>query len=528
MGELIEASLECGLPFVALAHYGPDPAVLDVVPHELARRLALLPLFRLEGRLFVAVANPGDLEAQDYLREVTGSPIEPVLASREELEDAFNRLFIHQEQAVTGQFGDEGLLSVERLAAPAAPLENEETPVIKLVNHLISHGVHLGASDIHLEPFTDAIELRYRVDGILHTVTPPPTALYRSIVSRIKIVSGLDISEHRLPQDGRMTYNVDGRDYDLRVSVIPDVFGECVVIRILDRTARIHDLTSLGMEPDTLDRLERLISLPFGILLVTGPTGSGKSTTLYSVLNRIYTPRRKIITLEDPVEAHIARVMQIQIHPEIGYTYAQGLRAILRHDPDVVMVGEIRDLESAEIALRASLTGHLLFSTLHTNDAPLAVTRLIDMGIPPFLVLSSLIGVLAQRLVRKLCVECRYEREPTPSELDQMRIKALLPGQRFFVAQGCSACSHLGYRGRTGIFELLEIAPDMRHLRGDDLGPEQLVRRARNFRSLRESALLKLFDGTTSLEEVISVAGAVPARDGGRANPRQERKEAMT
>ena len=484
-------------------------AALAVVAHEVARRFGVIPLFLLEDHLYLAVSNPMDLQAQDFIRQLTRKTIEPVLATRADIEDALSRHYLGKERSAQamGAIASRKPEGLVELPESTVRLEDEDAPVIKLVNYMLSQAVHLGASDIHLEPFSQKASLRYRVDGILHEFPPPPLHLFRSLVSRIKIISNLDISERRLPQDGRTTVRVNERDYDLRVSIIPNMHGEGVVIRILDPSRMGQDLEDLGFDADLLERYERLIHKPYEILLVVGPTGSGKTTTLYATLKKIYTPRRKLITLEDPVEFQLDGVTQIQVNPDIGFTFAQGLRSILRHDPDVVMLGEIRDLESAEIALRASLTGHLLFSTMHTNDAPLAVTRLVDMGIQAFLVLSSLLGVLAQRLVRRLCGECKTRTHPTPSELQALGISALPAGTTLFKPVGCAACGNLGYKGRVGIYEFLEITPEMRRLGSDDLKAPLLrdLAAPQGYRTLRDAALEKLYKGITSAEEVVGV-----------------------
>lgn len=490
-------------PFVSLRRYRVEESAIALVTHDVARRLLVMPLFRLDDRFYLAMADPSDLPAQDFLRRMTGLSIHPVVALRDDLEDALRRHYLGRAQAGEAI----GAISARQpqAAAAAQPMavEDEDAPVVQLVQYIFSHAIHLGASDIHLEPFHGELAMRYRIDGILHEFEPPPVHLYRSLVSRVKILASLDISERRLPQDGRLTFEVSNKSYDLRVSIMPGVHGENIVVRILDSVATRHQLEDLGFSERMLQHYQRLITRPYGMILVTGPTGSGKTTTLYTTIKRIYTPRRKFVTLEDPVECHLRGVNQFQIHPSIGFTFAQGLRAALRHDPDVIMLGEIRDPESAEIALRSSLTGHLLFSTLHTNNAPLAVTRLVDMGVPAFLVLSSLIGVMAQRLLRRLCADCKAPLRPTSEEWLSVGVSRPIDTP-VYGPVGCAACNHLGYRGRVAIYELLEITPAIRSLGVDGYMPGRMRSAARteDYVTLRDSAVEKLLAGTTSLEEV--------------------------
>jgi len=500
------------LPALAVEKYHPDPEALSLLPHEVIRRFSVLPLFRLGDQLFTAVANPEDFMPYDYVRQLTGLTVEPVLAIHKGLDVAINQHLLSQEQyfhdmeAITD-------LDFEVVSPPDEEilLEDQEAPVIKLVNYIISQAIHLNASDIHLERFRNRVLLRYRVDGVLHEFPPPPLHLFRALISRIKILSDLDIAERRLPQDGRATVRLEHRDYNLRISIIPNAHGEGVVIRILHTTGMNLALDELGYEPAMLTQYQNLIRRPYGIILDTGPTGSGKSTTLYATLRHIYTPARKIITLEDPVEYQMDGITQTQIQSEIGYTFAQGLRSILRHDPDVVMLGEIRDLESADIAMRASLTGHLVFSTLHTNNAAAAITRLVDMGVQPYLVMASLLGVLAQRLVRILCQECKAKETVSAADLETMGLRDLPPGLDrvdIFHPKGCPACSNLGYKGRRAIYELLEITPAMRRLPANQITAENLQtigRREGNYTTLRDSAFGKVLAGVTSVEEILSL-----------------------
>jgi type II secretory ATPase GspE/PulE/Tfp pilus assembly ATPase PilB-like protein len=493
-------------PFLSLRRYRPDENAVALLGHEVARRLCVLPLFVIDDELYLAMPQPGDLDTQDFVRQMTGLNVRPVQVERADLEDAMTRHYLGKDKSAQ-HIG--AIASEERGVAPAASvhLEDSDAPVIRLVNYILQQAIALGASDVHLEPFAERSLLRYRVDGVLHEFPAPPPHMLRAVVARIKILADMDTSERRLPQDGRAAFDAADRAFDLRVSTVPTLHGEGVVIRLLDPHGVRRSLSELGMGPGTLESLQRLLRRPHGMLVVAGPTGAGKTTTLYAALSHIFTPRRKFITLEDPVEYQLDGVTQMQVNSDIGMTFAHGLRAVLRQDPDVIMVGEIRDLESAEIAVRASMTGHLLFTSLHTNDATQAVTRLIDLGVPAFYVLSSLAGVLAQRLMRRLCTECRVPLEVTPALLSALRLTDLPPRAVLYGARGCSACGNLGYRGRIGIYELLEIDADMRRLSPHELQGGQLraLANARGLVSLRDSALVQLFSGTTSLEEVLSV-----------------------
>ena len=496
---LLKLSAYWKIPFVELDHYEPDREVLNLFSEEVARRFMVMPLFLLEDRLYSALWDQDNLGTIDFLRQLTGFTIEPILATRADIEASINRFFLSKEQVaqkmdtfaeqrLPGTIG--GVKDQEELH-----IQDEEAPAIKLVNYIISQAVNMDASDIHLEPYEKRAILRYRVDGVLHEFPPPPNHLLRSLVTRIKIISNMDVAEKRMPQDGRTSVTVEGRKYDLRVSVIPNINGEGVVIRVLDTESKGMELTDLGFSPDMLDSFRHIVSRPYGIFLVTGPTGSGKSTTLYATLKTINTPKRKLITIEDPVEYKLEGVSQIQVHPAIGYTFAAGLRAILRHDPDVIMVGEIRDLETAEIAVRSSLTGHLVFSTLHTNDSPTALTRLIDMGVAPYLVLTSLNGVLAQRLVRKLCPKCKKEAGYTIDDLGFLGLKEIPSGAQLYEPVGCTACSNLGYKGREAILEMIEVTPEMRQLSREGVTAEKVkeMAKANGYTSLREKPHPEVF-----------------------------------
>lgn len=497
------------LPYITLSGYHPSQEAIELITEDQARKLGVIPLFCLQERIFVAMSDPYDLRCEDFIRKLTGRRVKPVLASGDDIKQAITRkylaaqqgsVFIPQSQLAADDEDDD-----DREQEAGDGLSELRSPVVKAVWKVITQAIRLGASDIHLEPDKAQVFLRYRIDGMLHDYPPPDYSSYSAIVSRIKVISSMDIAERRLPQDGRVSVDLEGKTYDLRVSLLPNVHGEGICIRVLDPDSTKLELSAMGFDADTLERYDRVISRPHGIVLVTGPTGSGKSTTLYATLGRIMSRDLKIITVEDPVEYKIPGLMQVPVKPDIGFTFEAGLKAILRHDPDIVMLGEIRDLSSAEMAFRAALTGHLLFSTLHTNSAALAVTRLMDMGVPAFQVMAAMSGVLAQRLIRRLCPECK-----APAVLDEAeeRMFDLPPGPHsVFKPVGCANCQNIGYRGRTGIHEFLEITPEMRRLTEHELNDARLeeMARPRGFRTLRESAVAKMLAGVTSAAEVLSL-----------------------
>ncbi|MCD6219448.1 type II secretion system ATPase GspE [Candidatus Calescamantes bacterium] len=505
-------SAHFGLIPVKLSEYHPTEDVIARVPPSMARKYKIIPLEFKDGVLTIAVSDPLDFLSIDSLEKVLGVKLKAVLTSDREIEQAISRYYGVEEETIDTileELTEQDISFAEGVAQETEEVElAEEAPIIRLVSLLILEAFRSRASDIHVEPMANRLRIRYRIDGILHEVPAPPKRLEGAVISRIKILSGMDIAEKRLPQDGRIMVNVLGRHLDLRVSSLPGIHGESVVMRILDKSSLLLGITELGFLEEDLERWKRVISLPNGIILVTGPTGSGKTTTLYAVLNELNLPDRKIITIEDPVEYQLSGINQLQVKPQIGLTFASSLRSILRQSPDIIMVGEIRDTETAEIAVRAALTGHLVFSTLHTNDAAGAVTRLIDMGIKPFLVASAVQAVMAQRLVRKVCPKCTEPYTPDPSILKEIeRAVGTLDGANFVKGKGCPECNMTGYRGRIAIFELLVISEELRRLilsRATSFEIRELAR-SQGMKLLREDGWIKVYRGITTVEEVLRV-----------------------
>jgi general secretion pathway protein E/type IV pilus assembly protein PilB len=504
---------QLSIPVIDLTDIEIDPDLLRRVPSKAVHRYRLIPIEQRNGTIRVATSNPFDLYAFDELRLLTGAKIETVLATEEEI-----------SRVIKTYYGVGGQTVEDLIASNAATIEvvtdfdkdnadlieqAQEATVVKLVNEILLEAIRERASDIHIEPYENDLKIRYRIDGILHTTNVPPEIrrFHAAIVSRIKILSNLNIAEKRLPQDGGFKIKAQNRDIDLRVSIIPTAFGSAVVMRILDKQSALMGLAELGMIDEAHAGMLTLISQPFGIILVTGPTGSGKTTTLYAALNAIKTDEIKILTVEDPIEYYIDGISQVNVKPAIGLTFAAGLRSFLRHDPDVILVGEIRDLETAEVAINASLTGHLVFSTLHTNDAVTATTRLLDMGVEPFLVSSSITGVLAQRLVRKICPHCRTPHHPDPGEIPAELSRLLKPDQPLYKGTGCADCRHTGYRGRLGIFELLMIDDATRELivQRRSAGEILKVARKEGMKLMREDGWTKVLAGTITVSEILRV-----------------------
>ncbi len=505
-----------GLPFTELPESEIDPEVARLIPTYLAQRHGVVAVERRQNRLVVAMSDPSNVVAIDDIRLLTGLDVEIVIASSDDLSRAQSRLYgiaadveeiLRQSTSTTEpEIADESAaedVTLERLRTMG-----EEAPIVRVVNQVISQAIRASASDIHLEPHRKEMKVRYRVDGILHDIMTPPKAVQAALVSRVKILASMDIAERRLPQDGHIHLRHEGKEYDLRVSTLPTVLGEKVVIRILDQSSVRAALNKIGMPADLLPVWEALVAKPYGMIVVTGPTGSGKTTTLYTSLTRINTPERNIVSVEDPVEYQIPRVNQVQVNVRAGLTFASGLRSILRQDPDVVLIGEIRDRETAEIAVQASMTGHLVLSTLHTNDAPGAVTRLRDMGIESFLITSALIGVLAQRLVRVICPQCKEAYSPP---VDALRRLGLDPAQhetvRLYRGRGCDHCRGTGYRGRLGVFELMGMNDRLRNLviNGSPVDELRAAAQEDGMRTLRQDGVQKVLSGITTIEELLRV-----------------------
>jgi general secretion pathway protein E/type IV pilus assembly protein PilB len=502
-----------GAEVVHLAGMQIADDVISAVPRNVARKYRVIPLYNSDAGLAVAISDPSDLDTIDSLNHVLNTPIEIKVATDEEIESALNKYYGGSKTSeVSKMIQDitEGEVDVGVMAqlggADDGAVVDADAPIIKLVNTMIVEAFKLRASDIHLEPLEKRFRVRYRIDGVLKEVNAPPKRLQPPVISRIKIQSGMSISERRIPQDGRIQTSVGGKLIDLRVSCLPTNHGESIVMRILDKEGLRLGLAELGFFTDDQQTFERIIGLPDGIILVTGPTGSGKTTTLYSVLHFINRPDRKIITVEDPVEYQLAGINQVQVNEVVGLTFAAALRSMLRQAPNIIMLGEIRDLETATIAINASLTGHLVFSTLHTNDAPSAVTRLIDIGVKPFLVASSTRCLMAQRLVRKVCKKCTSPYQPPESELKLLNVNTNeIATAKFMLGKGCSNCSQTGYRGRFGIFEIFVVDDEARKLIYDKVPSSVLRQRAREMgmRTLREDGVRKVLAGLTSTDEVV-------------------------
>ncbi|MCK6480119.1 MAG: Flp pilus assembly complex ATPase component TadA [Planctomycetaceae bacterium] len=487
------------LPFVNLetAKAAPSREILEAVPRELVEELRVVPVARKGGSLLVAMDDPLQLAALDALRFRAGVEAAAVLTTPEGLKKALFDYYGIGEPRTASEGG-----------GAQADLDGEEGPVVRLVEAIIADALRNRASDIHVEPFGTRVRVRYRIDGYCQEVDGPPKDLQGPLTSRLKLMARMDIAEKRKPQDGRIVIEVEGREIDLRVSVMPAYHGESIVMRILDKERGLVGLKELGFDGEDHQRFSRLIKRPNGLFLVTGPTGSGKTTTLYAALRELNRPDVKILTAEDPVEYYLSGINQCQVRAGIGLTFARILRSMLRQAPNIILVGEIRDVETAEIAIQASLTGHLVFSTLHTNDAPSALTRLVDMGVKPFLVSTAVMSVMAQRLVRKLCPKCRVPKEPTPSEMRAVGLTpSMLEGHVVYAAEGCDDCRGVGYRGRIGLFELFEMDPRMRELCFKGTGTLRLREQARlsgGLVSLQEDGVRKVLAGLTTIDEVLA------------------------
>ncbi len=511
-------SRQYGVPAINLAYFEIDPSVVKLIPQETAKRYQILPLSRVGASLTIAMVDPTNVFAMDDIKFMTGFNIEPVVASESAIMEGIEKAYgqaqdedLEKVMQSVSEFDADVELQAEEEEIGLSELEKaaDEAPIVKLVNLILTDAVKRGASDIHIEPYEKEYRVRFRIDGMLQTIMSPPLKLKDAITSRVKIMAKLDISEKRLPQDGRimLKMNIAGKkkQLDYRVSTLPTLFGEKIVLRLLDKENLRLDMTKLGFEQESLVKFERAILKPYGMVLVTGPTGSGKTNTLYSSISRLNTPDTNIMTAEDPVEFQLAGVNQVQMKESIGLNFAAALRAFLRQDPNIILVGEIRDFETAEIAIKAALTGHLVLSTLHTNGAPETISRLMNMGIEPFLVATSVHMIVAQRLVRRICKECSEEVEVpyqtliesgfTPDEAKTVRIRK---------GKGCSTCNNTGYKGRCGLYEVMEVDDEIRELILVGASATELKKKAveRGMLTLRRSGLIKVMDGATTMEEV--------------------------
>ncbi len=504
-------SKKTGYKLVSIEEVGINFSVANIIPAELIAKRRILPLYQEEKKLFVVMRNPNDLGVRDNLSVRTGGlEIVPLIATESELNAAIDTVVNNTANIDTydeEENNDEELAALDELA-------NDEKPAVQLVNQVITNAVKSGASDIHIEPMEKTMRVRLRIDGVLHEVLQNPIKLHSSVASRVKVIGGMDIAERRIPQDGRTTVKVDDRTFDIRIAVLPSVYGEKIVMRLLERGSKAVQLKDIKFSPDQLERFTKTIFMPYGFLLVTGPTGSGKSTTLYATLAEVSDITKHVITLEDPVERRMQGICQVQMNNRAGMTFAAALRSVLRADPDIVMVGEIRDGETANIAVESALTGHMVFSTLHTNDAPSAITRLDEMGVEPFLTASSLVGVLAQRLIRVLCPRCKEEVQMTyrdiRASIDDFPIpegKTLDDLCTVYQPNGCIACSNTGYKGRQGVFEFLQVTKDIKELilkRSSVQDIKELAMKE-GMHTLRQEGIDKVLQGTTSIEEVLRV-----------------------
>ncbi|MDO8542678.1 MAG: type II secretion system ATPase GspE [Opitutaceae bacterium] len=507
---------EFGMPMAPdLSNIRVTGDALELIPRALAAKHQVVPLSRESGKLRLAIADPLDTDGLDALGYTVKMPLEPVVATPEEITAAIDRFYGKDANSIdellndlSGTGADASAVTTEANAAADVSNTEADAPIIKLVHQIILEAIQRRASDIHIEPLEKRFRVRYRIDGVLLEVENPPKRLQLSIISRLKIMANISIAEKRIPQDGRIQIGMNGKQLDLRVSSLPTAHGESIVMRILDKEGLQLGLPELGFLSDDAATFEKLITLPDGILLVTGPTGSGKTTTLYGCLHFINKPDRKIITVEDPVEYQLNGINQVPVRHDVGMTFASALRAMLRQAPNIIMVGEIRDLETAEIAINASLTGHMVFSTLHTNDAPGAVTRLIDIGVKPFLVSTSLRAIMAQRLVRKICLKCKRSYTPDARELRALNINPAQAAHATFAkGDGCADCNSTGYRARMGIFEIFVVNEEVQRMIYENVGTAKLREKARSLgmRTMREDGARKVTAGLTTIEEVVSI-----------------------
>jgi type IV pilus assembly protein PilB len=508
---------QVGMESITLANIDIDQAVIDLVPSQMAHSYRVVPTEydRESNTLGVALSSPDNFHATDDLKTLMGFNVVARITTQEDMTDALNR-FYPEEEAETineliSEISEDSDLAKFEGRGESIDLDDlremaQSNPVKKLVNLVLLQAIRDAASDVHFEPFEDEFKMRYRIDGVLFEMVPPPKYVAMAIASRIKVMANLDIAERRVPQDGRIELLVERRPVDLRVSVLPTMFGESVVLRVLDRAQVNLDLEQLGFREEELNVVRQLIKKPHGIIIVTGPTGCGKTTTLYSALNELNSPEVKILTSEDPVEYDIDGMIQVQIKSEIGLTFARCIRHFLRQDPDIILVGEIRDLETGQIAVQASLTGHLVFTTLHTNDAPSSIARLLDLGLEPFLVTATLEAIVAQRLVRRICLNCKEEYQPSEAQLMGLGLTPEdVAGRALFYGRGCDYCNNTGYKGRTALFEQMLMDDELRELIMKSASTAVLrgEARKRGMRTLREVGLLSIYDGVTSIDEVV-------------------------
>lgn len=503
---------QLNLPTVNLSSAELDPQVLKLIPAEIAQKFQVMPIKRTGRTLFLAMSNAADVFTMENIAFLTGMEVKPVVCAETSLEKALDKYYGSTTRA-------EALKSVEQEIAAddlelvdkdveevASQAEIESTPVVKLVNSIVVDAIKRGASDIHIEPYEKILRVRYRIDGVLQETMSPPRRIAAALASRIKVLSKLNLTERRLPQDGRFSIKLPDRAVDLRVSTMPIKYGEKIVIRVLEQTSLGGDLTQLGIEGKALDDILKALARPTGMILVTGPTGSGKTRTLYSAISRLNKPGVNVVTAEDPVEYDIVGINQVNVTPEIGYTFAKALKAFLRQDPNIVLVGEIRDRETGEIAMTAAMTGHLVLSTLHTNDAPSSLNRLLDMEIPPFLIAATVNLIEAQRLVRRICTKCKEPETVSPEEMVKMGVDpAKLQGVQLYRGRGCLDCNNTGYKGRVGVFEVLAVGPEIRRLIVSRASTDEIREMAvkLGMKTLREDALDKVRQGITTLEAAI-------------------------
>ena len=504
-----------GMEYVDIAKMEMPHEIIDLVPAQMAHSYRIFPLSydKSANRITVAIDNPDNFRATDDLSTLLGFSVEARVTDTEALNAALEKYYKEDKDGLNELIGEiEGDKTLQQFQGRGESIDledikemSESNPVKKLLNRVLLQAIRDKASDIHFEPFEDEYKMRYRIDGVLYEMIPPPKSISLALASRIKVMASLDIAERRLPQDGRISLVVGGNPVDLRVSVLPTMFGESVVLRVLDRSQVDLRLDMLGMQQRELEMVNQLVEKPNGIVIVTGPTGSGKTTTLYSCLKKLNQIDTKIITTENPVEYDIDGLIQVQIRPEIGLTFARCLRSILRQDPDICMVGEIRDLETAEISIQASLTGHLVFTTLHTNDAPSTIARLVDLGLETFLITATIEGIVAQRLVRKICAHCKTEYAPSEEQLMELELTPeTVRDKKFFYGKGCDKCNNTGYRGRIGLFEIMLFNDEIRDLIMNHASTGVLRGAARKagMRTLRENGLITVFDGITTIDEV--------------------------